>query len=483
MNKLSIKRNLILNTAYQILTMITPFITAPYVSRVLGVDGVGIYSYTGSIQYYFTMLAALGTASYGTREIARNRNNKAQRSKLFWEIELLTVFTTLASLCIWCLILVASTNYRIYLLACTFNIIAVLFDISWFYAGLEHFEHTVLQNSIFKILGIIAIFAFVKDQSDVVGYILIMALTTCLGNLSMWLYLPKYVNKTEISKLDIKPHFKETIIYFIPTIATSIYTVLDKTLIGIITKSDSQNGYYEQATKIINMTKTICFVALNNVLGSRISFLFSEKKYEEVKQRIDQSIDYISFMGVGILFGLLGISADFVPWFFGKGYENVVFLLYILSPLSLIIGLSNCLGSQYYTPAGLRIQSAKYLIAGSVVNLILNLLLIPHFMSYGAAVATVIAESIISILYLANCNRYLTVQQIISHIWRKFIAGILMLFWINILKSFIEIPFIRMICGIFTGSIIYILILILLKDSFIKFAKILIINVLKKHSG
>ena len=188
-------------------------------------------------------------------------------------------------------------------------------------------------------------------------------------------------------------------------------------------------------------------------------------------------------MGVGILFGLLGISADFVPWFFGKGYENVVFLLYILSPLSLIIGLSNCLGSQYYTPAGLRIQSAKYLIAGSVVNLILNLLLIPHFMSYGAAVATVIAESIISILYLANCNRYLTVQQIISHIWRKFIAGILMLFWINILKSFIEIPFIRMICGIFTGSIIYILILILLKDSFIKFAKILIINVLKKHSG
>ena len=164
MNKLSIKRNLILNTAYQILTMITPFITAPYVSRVLGVDGVGIYSYTGSIQYYFTMLAALGTASYGTREIARNRNNKAQRSKLFWEIELLTVFTTLASLCIWCLILVASTNYRIYLLACTFNIIAVLFDISWFYAGLEHFEHTVLQNSIFKILVIIAIFAFVKDQ-------------------------------------------------------------------------------------------------------------------------------------------------------------------------------------------------------------------------------------------------------------------------------------------------------------------------------
>lgn len=478
MKEFSIKKNILINTFYQILTMIIPFVTAPYIARVIGAKGVGIYSFTTSIQTYFSMFAALGTVSYGAREIARIRNDRKKRSYLFWEIEILTIITSMICLFFWGILILFSKEYKIYYLILTINLINTMFDISWFYTGLEQFKYTVIQNSIFKILGVILLFTFVKQPTDIYLYILIMSLTILLGTMSMWLYLPKFIEKINFKKIKLKEHFKETLIYFIPTIATSIYTVLDKTLIGLITNNEEENGYYEQATKIINMTKALTFSSINTVLGSRISFLFAENKLDEVRKRILTSIDYICFMGFGIMFGLLGISQNFVPTFFGDGYDSVILLIQLLSPIVVIIGISNCLGSQYYNPAGLRKKSAIYIIIGSLINLFLNLLLIPKYSSYGAAIATIIAETIISVLYLINCNGYLTLKNIILCSWKKIIAGILMLISIiatnniNINKIFLII----MQCIV--GFSVYVIVLKILKDKFLYF----IINKIKDIS-
>ena len=251
----SLKCNFAYSMMFQIFTMITPFVTAPYVSRVLGPDGIGIQSYTGSIQSYFLLFAALGTASYGNREISQARDNKEAYSKKFYEIELITVLTCIVCLLAWIGLIFFDKKNQIYYIAMIPYIFGAMFDISWFYNGLENFKTTVTCNMLFKTIGIVAIFMFVKDENDLVLYILIMAITTMLANLSMWIYLPRYVCKITFKALMLKDHFKQTLMYFIPTIATSIYTVLDKTLIGVITQNDAQNGYYEQATKIINQLK------------------------------------------------------------------------------------------------------------------------------------------------------------------------------------------------------------------------------------
>lgn len=146
MKQESIKKNIVLSTIYQILTVIIPFITAPYISRVIGDYGIGVYSYTNSIQTYFALFAALGTSSYGIREIARVRNDGDKRSKLFWEIELLSVITTLIMVGLWCLIILFSKQYKVYYFILTFNILVCAADISWFYAGLEQFKYTVLAK-------------------------------------------------------------------------------------------------------------------------------------------------------------------------------------------------------------------------------------------------------------------------------------------------------------------------------------------------
>lgn len=467
MKNQSVKKGILLNTIYQVLSIIIPFITTPYISRVLGPDGVGAYSYTHSLVTYFTMFAALGTITYGAREISRKRDNKMEMSKTFWEIEILTIITSLVSIVVWIIFSILYKSYTIYMLILTMFLVNTMFDISWLYVGLEKFKYTVSINSIFKILGVILLFTFIKNSNDLYLYIFIVSFNTLLGTLSLWMFLPKVLIKVKLNKLNIKHHFKETMIYFVPTVATSVYTVLDKTLLGIIVNDFSENGYYEQATKVIDLCKTLTFTSLNLVLGSRISYLYSKGKYEEIKDKISNSIDYILFMSIGIIFGLLAISDVFVIKFFGENYSNVSLLLKLLSPVLLIIGISNCLGSHYYNPAGLRKQSAKYIIIGCLINLIMNLLLIPHFRGVGAIIGTLSAELVITILYLINCNNYLSLETIIKKSYKKIISGLIMLSLIIILKQFISNGILFILISVLIGGLSYGISLLILKDSFI----------------
>lgn len=474
MNKPSVKKNYIYSLIYQILTMITPFITAPYVSRVLGADGVGIYSYTQSYMTYFTLAAALGTASYGMREIAQCRNRKEEYSKKFWEIELLTVFTTSVCLLVWIVLILFSSTYKPYFIALIPSLLATMFDISWFYTGHEKIGYTVFWNAVCKIAGVICIFVIIKSKSDVALYIFLNSFILMMGNISMWVFLPKMLVRVNPREFKFKKHFHETLIYFIPTIATTVYTVLDKTLIGAITQDSYQNGYYEQATKIVNMAKTAVFVSVNTVMAARISYLFSENKIDEIKGRIEKSMNFILLLGFAATFGIIAVAEDFVPIFFGEGYEPVINLLYWMSPLILIIGVSNCLGSQYYTPAGLRAQSSKYIVTGAVTNLVMNLILIPKLGATGAIIGSIIAELTISVLYFKNCNGYLRIKQVVECSYKRLIAGIVMVIAVKMISAIQLSGVVLSICEVIVGTAAYFMTLILMRDGMLKEAFLMI---------
>ena len=474
----SLKKNIAISTLYQILIIILPLITAPYIARVLGPDQSGVYDYTNSIMTYFAMFAALGTASYGVREIARVRDDAAMRSKLFWEIELMTVMTSTVCIIAWFIFIAITPQYKVIYLVLTMGLLSTMFDISWFFAGMEQFKYTVTKNAACKLIGVILMFLFVKKEEDLLLYIIIMISSTMIGNLSMWLYVPRFVEKVDFRTLTFRKHFHETLIYFVPTVATSIYTVLDRTLIGVITKNKAENGFYHYAMQIVNMMKALTFSSLNMVLGSRLSFLFAEKKYDEIKEKIADSTNYILFMGYGICFGVIGVAKRFVPVFLGPGYDRVANMLILMSPIVIIIGISNCLGSQYYTPAGYRKLSAKYIIIGAVVNLLLNLLLIPKYWGYGAITASLIAESVITILYMKNCNGYLRVETIIKDSWKKIIAGLVMLIVIRALDGIISSDILALLVEIAVGFTVYCAVIVLLRDSFM--TDLLMGKVLKK---
>lgn len=465
-NEPSVRLNFVLSMAYQVLVVILPMITAPYVARVLGADKNGIYSFTASYQTYFSMFAALGTVSYGAREIARNRKNRQLRSRLFWEIELMTVLTSTISIIAFIAFIYSRDRYRIFYIPQIMAIVAVMFDISWFFTGIEEFKYIVTKNAVFKLLGAVLIFALVHKPEDLLLYIVILSATTMLGNMSMWIHMPRFLDPVSFRTLRIRRHLKETMVYFIPSIATSVYTVLDKTLIGEITRNEAENGCYDKVVQIINIMKALTFTALNSVLGARISFLFAEKKYDEIRRRIETSINYILFMGLAIGFGLAAVAPRFIPWFLGPGYDRAVMMLIMMSPIVVIIGVSNCLGSQYYTPSGKRAQSARFIIVGSIVNLILNLLLIPRFWGYGAIAASIIAELTITILYITFAGESFHPAVLLRDGWKKLIAATLMFAAVRLIDPFFHGNFIALMCEVCLGGAVFIAVLFILRDSF-----------------
>ncbi len=461
----NVRKNYIYRLFYEVLILITPFITTPYIARVLEADGNGAYEFTHSIVTYFMLFGALGNMGYGTREIARVRDDAERSSKLFWEIELLTVFTCGICLIAWIGVVLLSERYQIYYLALTPFLLSTMFDISWYFTGYEKIKNIVIRNSLVRILGIALLFLLVKKKEDLLLYCLINSGTALLGNLSMWAYLPKMLSPVDFRELRFRHHFHETLIYFIPTIATSVYTVLDKTLIGAITGSEFQNGYYGQATKVIKICKSVVFVAVNSVMGARISHLFAEGKLDEIRRRIGRSMDFIYLLGFGACFGVVGVARRFVPWFFGPGYDPVVPLLYLMVPLILIIGTSNCLGSQYFTPSGQRKRSAKVIVLGAAVNLCLNLLLIPRFEAGGATVASVIAELTITVLYVRMSGGYMTWTALWRYSRKRLPAGAVMCAAVILLGNCLPLSNgITVVIQVASGVAVYGALLLLMRD-------------------
>lgn len=197
--KKSVTKNYIYNLIYQILVLILPLITAPYISRVLGAENIGIYSYTLSISAYFILFGSLGIALYGQREIAYKQKSRYKRSRAFWEILILRTITMAISLLIFYFTFATSTQYQIYYKILMLEIVGNCFDISWFFQGMEDFKKTVTRNTIVKLISIICIFSFVKTREDLPIYFIIYVLSILIGNLSLWVYLPKFVKKYQLS--------------------------------------------------------------------------------------------------------------------------------------------------------------------------------------------------------------------------------------------------------------------------------------------
>ena len=472
MNTVSIKRNYFFNTANQVLTMLVPLITAPYISRVLGADCIGIYSYTNSVVSIFSLFAVLGTTSYAQRVVAQSRDDRKKLSKNFHEIASVCILTTTICTCAWLIYaFFIEPKYKIYYLVLTFHLLSEGLNISWLYFGLEKFSIIVFRSVAVKITSVICLFLFVKSQDDLILYIAIMAVSQFVGNMSIWLSKNKYVDRVPLKELKIASHLKSIIAYFIPMIASSVYMYLDKVMIGLITKSDSENGFYEQSQKIVNLAYSIV-ASLNIVMSSRMSYLFSKDDKEAIQEKLELSLNFVITLSVPMCFGLIGIAHNFVPWFFGPGYEDVINLLILRSPLVIILGLINYYADQYLLPSGQRVRSTKGVILGATVNFVLNLILINLLQASGAVIATLVGEIVICLCYGYMSKEYVSVKWFIKYLPSRLIGGLivfLVVFLVGINHSgsiFITVLQVAL------GGLVYFAYLIIIKDpTFCNFLK------------
>lgn len=464
--KKSIAKNYIYNLIYQMLTIVLPLITTPYLSRVLGAENIGIYGYTLSIVTYFVLFGTLGIAMYGQREIAYVQNDKTKQSKTFWEIVITRFITlTIASVTFYitfCIRGQYTTYYTILLL----ELLANALDISWYYQGIEDFGKTVIRNLVVKILSLVCIFVFVKTQADLWKYMLIYVLANALGNATMWLYLPKMLQKISLKTLEFKKHIKPVLSLFVPQIATQIYVVLDKTMIGNITNNMSDVGFYEQAQKIVK-TAMLVVTALGTVMNSRIANAFAENKKEDVKKYLMQAFNIVWMLGIPITLGIMAVSSNLVPWFYGEGYEPVIQLLIATSPILLAIGLNNVTGIQYLIQTK---QQKNYTISvtiGAIVNVIFNFILINLIGTVGAAISSVLAEFTILGVHFIYMRKDIKILDVLKLSIKYLISGLIMYVIVLNISKLISPSILNTFILIAIGAIIYFIILLILKDKFL----------------
>lgn len=479
-NTVSVKKNYIYNLIYQLFAFIVPVITTPYISRVLSADGVGAVSYTTSVVTYFVLFGNLGIATYGQLQIAKRRDDKYKVSQLFWGIFIARFITMSLSSIVYVIYIMQSNEYKYLYIVLLSQIVAAAIDISWFLQGLEQFKKIVIRNSFIKIISVFLIFTLVKKESDIYLYALIINISTLIGNLSIWVFLKKYIQLIKLRDIEIIKHLKLSLVYFIPAIATSIYTVLDKSMIGVITHSTYENGCYEQAHKIEQMAVTVV-TSLSIVTLPRMTYLFKHNKLDEMKKQLIKSLRFILFISVPMALGLISISSNFIPWFLGSGYEKGTILIRIFSFLIIIVGLNNAIGKQVLMAIGRQKEYNVSVIIGAIANILINLILIPLFDSVGAAIASVSAELIILLIFIYYSRDFIRIRDIILMSTNYVMSALVMMLLIYLSCNYISANFMSLSLQVGCGFLIYIGVLFILKDEFIKEALYVLKNKVKKN--
>ena len=459
----SIAKNYIYNTVYQILQIIVPLITTPYISRVLGVDNVGIYNYTYTVAYYFVVVAQLGISLYGRREISIVRDEKDTYSLLFKQLVAIRWIAFAMAIAIYACFIELSSKYTTYYLIYLIYIIANAIDITWFFQAFEEFRIITIRNIVVKLLNTACLFVFVKSGDDLWIYILLYAVGEFLSQLIMWLNIGKKVSKVKFTTIGMSEHLKGAIVMFLPQIITTIYTLADKLILGFFS-TETHVGLYSQSERIVKLTLSI-ISSLGLVVMPRIANLAAKKNEDvEINRLLCRSRDFVWFLALPMIAGLIGISDNFTAWFFGDGYSDVAYLMCIISPIILLIGLSDLYGMQYLVPSGHMREYTISAAAGAMVNVILNLILVHNFAAAGVSFATVVSEFTVTFLMWIFSRKYIRLSKPIPCLY--VIDALIMGVCIKIIDHFMPEKIFSTCIEICIGVVIYIGVLLLKKDAF-----------------
>lgn len=425
--KNSLSKNYMYNLIYQVLIVIIPIILIPYLSRVLEPTGVGIYSFSFSITTYFSYFALLGVQLYGTKTISVARKDPYTLKKAFWEIFVLKLITSAVSMVLFYGLYYFFPYPEIFIIQ-GLLLFANLIDITWYYTGNENFKSIVIRNSIIKLLTLISVFLFVKVSTDVWIYALILVGAEILGQLVLWLDIPKSQISKDLKNLkgDFKPlsHLKGTLILFLPQAIILLYTSLNVTMIGLLS-TEAEVGFFDMSARIVN-TILVIATALGVVMIPRISQLSDANDQIEIKKALNKSVLVTTYLAYPMMIGLFVLASIFVPWFFGNLFTAAILVLGIYAFKIGLVTISNVIGLQYMIPTGHNKHFIISVSIGAVITLILNFILIPAYGAMGAVISSLIAEVLVTTYQVISTSKNVPFSNYILQTWKSLVASLLM---------------------------------------------------------
>lgn len=463
-------KNYLYNAGYQILLMLAPVITTPYVSRILGANNNGINTYTNGWVTFFYLAGQLGISLYGNREIAYQRNDKYKRSKIFWEIISLQLLTSSIALIAYItVVLMFSSAFKVYFLLQTLWIIAYGIDVSWYFMGMEDFKKTVSRNTIVKLITIALIFILVRNRDDLAKYIFLLGFAQLAGSMTLWPYLRRSIQWVKISSWRPFKHFYPALLLFIPTITTQIYLVVNRIMLGRMAPQAavSQFNFGDNIVKLVLAIVT----ATGTVMLPHMANKFASGDIKGVHDSLYRSFDFVTAIATPLMFGLMAIAYKFAPWFLGNEYGPTGGVIFFEAPAILMIAWSNVTGTQYLMPVHREHEFTISVTIGAVVNVIANLFLISLYSANGAAIATVISEFSVTAVQLFYIRGTIRRRKLFAPIWRYLLSGLFMYLVVSRIDEIMSMTIINLILQVALGALVYVVCLFIMRAPIIMQAK------------
>lgn len=476
--KQKVALNYIYSSFYQLILIIVPFITAPYLAKTLQPDATGINSYVSAVVQLFSSIGLLGINNYSIREVAYVRNDKNKLTKVFTELISLRFILFIITSIVY-LIYSFQSEYRIYFLIQFVAIFSTFLDISWLYMGLEEFRVTVTRSLIVKMVNLASIFLFIKSPEDLGLFMFISTIYTVIGNSILYLGVKKKINKPKLKNVEIKKHVKPMIKLFLPYAASLIYLQMDKIMIKQLSPGISDVGFYDQAERLVKVPLAL-ITALSSVMLPRVSNEFKNKNEENVKKYVQTSFNFSMYLSIPLMFGIFSVSYTMIPWFFGKGYSGITPIMMIVCPIIFFISLSSVCGNQYLTAIDDTKTLTKSYFLGAILNIIFNVIFIPKFAAKGAAIGTVIAEATVFIVQFIQVRKITNQKELSRSFFKYLLCGLFMLGCCTLVGINLEPTAITTIIQVIVGIASYFIILLLIKD---KLTYSIIENLLNKIKG
>lgn len=453
--KNSIKVNLVYNMLYQIFNILLPLITAPYITRVLGANNLGIYSYSQAFANYFYLFAMLGVNNYGNRSIAMVRDDQKKLNQTFWEIfSFQLVIGAIVSLAYISYVFLFITSSRFIYILQYFYVLSGMLDINWACFGLEKFKLTAIRSMVIRIGMTIAVFGFVKDDNDLWVYTLILSLQYLLSVIVIWPFILKHISFVKVSWKGIVRHIKPNLMLFWPVIAVSLYNIMDKLMLGYIS-TEEEVAFYTYAERIITIPTTV-ILALDNVIMPRMSNLYATHADNKANQLMDSVMMFAMFMSVAMAFGIAGVGQSFAIWFYGSAFARCGYFIVLLSPTILFKGCAGALRTQYIIPTQKDKIYLISLVTGALVNLILNALLIPSMNGVGAIIGTIAAEFSVCLVQFFMTRKDIPIWKYVGDIIGFIGVGFVMYIVVRMLNGVCRFEFITIVVQVIVGTIVYI---------------------------
>ncbi|MBR2661517.1 MAG: flippase [Clostridia bacterium] len=423
---MSTKKNAAYNVAYRMFSVLLPLVTAPYLSRVVGTDGVGLYADAWTMSEIFCMIGMLGLADYGVRTIAQVRDNREELDRTFsgiWQMQLLVAGIALIA---WLgYVFLAAGAEKTIALHLTMMSVSCLCSFDWCLMGLDLFKPIALRNTFVKLAAAACVFIFVKSKDDLWIYAFVWSLATLLGNLSCAATLKGRVTYRRVSMKESLKHLKPCAVLFISVLAVSIYRKMDKVMVYNIAGVD-QNGLYENAEKIIYCLSGF-ILAIGTVMMPKVAHMQKNGETERIASHIDRTMDLMICMVSAMAFGVAAVADRFAPLFFGEDFRYSGTLMIPLGFTLIMIGFANVIRTQVVLPQKRDHIFVKSVCCGAAVNLIVNLCLIPSMKSMGAVVGTLLAEMTVPVVQFILLRKELPYKRYIGYVGIYAAAGGIML--------------------------------------------------------